>query len=79
MFVLKLTATSASVCPVQSQWSLRANSLCNSTQRYFCLFDENALEYSEFCGSTPDFERSGVYTFFCWFSPQNMSYLKQVR
>jgi hypothetical protein len=40
-------------------WSLRANSLCNSTQRYFCLFDENALEYSEFCGSTPDFERSG--------------------
>jgi hypothetical protein len=56
----ELTATPVALCPVQSQWSVRPICLCNSTQWYFCLFDENKLGYSELCGLAPDFERTGV-------------------
>ncbi|CAC5392913.1 unnamed protein product [Mytilus coruscus] len=46
-------------CPDPSQWKFRAKSICNDTEKYICLFDENGQRDEEFCGSWPDFENPG--------------------
>ncbi|XP_052077404.1 uncharacterized protein LOC127715414 [Mytilus californianus] len=46
-------------CPGPSQWKFRAKSMCNDTEKYICLLDENGQKDEEFCGSWPDFENPG--------------------
>ncbi|CAG2212359.1 unnamed protein product [Mytilus edulis] len=46
-------------CPDPSQWKFRAKSICNDSEKYICLFDENGQMDAEFCGSWPDFENPG--------------------
>lgn len=46
-------------CPHHAQWSLRAKEICNATEKYYCLFDDNNKQYKEFCRGSYDFEKSG--------------------
>ncbi|CAC5404353.1 unnamed protein product [Mytilus coruscus] len=46
-------------CPDPAQWKFRAKRICNDTEKYICLFDENGQRDEEFCGSWPDFENPG--------------------
>ncbi|CAC5422511.1 unnamed protein product [Mytilus coruscus] len=46
-------------CPDQSQWKHRANAYCDSFNSYFCLYDRNEKNFTEFCRESPDFETPG--------------------
>lgn len=48
-------------CPNPTQWKFRSKSICNDSEKYICLFDENGQMDAEFCGSWPDFENPGIY------------------
>lgn len=49
-------------CPDSSQWKLRAKGICNTVESwYYCLFDENNLEYKEFCRNKQDFHKPGNF------------------
>ncbi|CAC5359841.1 unnamed protein product [Mytilus coruscus] len=43
-------------CPVQANWKHREESVCDSADSYFCLYDQNEHTYTEFCKKHPDFE-----------------------
>lgn len=46
-------------CPHHAQWNLRAKEICNVTEKYYCLFDDNNKQYTEFCRESYNFEKSG--------------------
>lgn len=41
-------------CPQRSEWKMKASSKCGNTLEYFCLFDANTSNYTEFCKRNPD-------------------------
>ncbi|CAC5408766.1 unnamed protein product [Mytilus coruscus] len=45
-------------CPSQASWRLRAHVKCNSTMKYFCLYNNVAGKYVEGCDG-PDWDRKG--------------------
>ncbi|CAC5408762.1 unnamed protein product [Mytilus coruscus] len=45
-------------CPSQAHWKLRAQVKCNSTLKYFCLYNNVAEKYVEGCNG-PDWDRKG--------------------
>ncbi|CAC5416347.1 unnamed protein product [Mytilus coruscus] len=45
-------------CPSQASWKLRAQVKCNSTLKYFCLYNNVAEKYVEGCNG-PDWDRKG--------------------
>lgn len=47
------------LCPDYSQWKYKRIGSCQNNYSYFCLFDENNLQYTEFCRKTPEFQRPG--------------------
>ncbi|VDI82026.1 Hypothetical predicted protein [Mytilus galloprovincialis] len=47
-------------CPHSSQWKLRGSGFCNNTYPWYnCLYDENRMQYTEFCRNHPKFQRPG--------------------
>ncbi|CAG2244763.1 unnamed protein product [Mytilus edulis] len=46
-------------CPVLSQWTTRANGMCNISNRYHCLYDANKKQNMEACRDGPKFEAPG--------------------
>lgn len=46
-------------CPFQGNWKFRAEVYCNSTSKYFCLFNNAEGEYVEGCDG-PDWDRKGL-------------------
>ncbi|CAC5359852.1 unnamed protein product [Mytilus coruscus] len=46
-------------CPVHANWKQREESLCDSGDSYFCLYDQNEHTFTEFCRNKPDFEAPG--------------------
>ncbi|CAG2195663.1 unnamed protein product [Mytilus edulis] len=49
---------SALKCPSQDSWTIRAKSKCNSTLKYFCLYNNLEERYVEGCDG-PDWDRKG--------------------
>ncbi|CAG2211278.1 unnamed protein product [Mytilus edulis] len=45
-------------CPLQAHWKMRAEVKCNSTSKYFCLFNNVEGIYVEGCDG-PDWDRKG--------------------
>ncbi|CAC5359916.1 unnamed protein product [Mytilus coruscus] len=45
-------------CPSQSSWNFRAKFKCNSTLKYFCLYNNVEVKYVEGCKG-PDWDRKG--------------------
>ncbi|CAC5385483.1 unnamed protein product [Mytilus coruscus] len=45
-------------CPSQNSWKIRAKLMCNSTLKYFCLYNNVAGKYVEGCNG-PDWDRKG--------------------
>lgn len=46
-------------CPVQSQWNHRANSICDSFDSYFCLYDKIEKKLADFCRDKVEIEAPG--------------------
>ncbi|CAG2241962.1 unnamed protein product [Mytilus edulis] len=46
-------------CPVQSHCKHRADAICDSFDKYFCLYDRNEKKYNESCRDRPDVEKPG--------------------
>ncbi|VDI74393.1 Hypothetical predicted protein [Mytilus galloprovincialis] len=46
-------------CPVQSHWKLRAETYCGFGKSYFCLYDKNENNFTEFCRDADDFDAPG--------------------
>ncbi|XP_071125223.1 uncharacterized protein [Mytilus edulis] len=46
-------------CPDLSQWTTRANGMCNISDRYQCLYDANKKQNVEACRDGPKFEAPG--------------------
>ncbi|XP_076070597.1 uncharacterized protein LOC143042213 [Mytilus galloprovincialis] len=46
-------------CPVQSHWKLRAETYCGLGKSYFCLYDKNEQNFTEFCRDADDFDAPG--------------------
>ncbi|CAC5389978.1 unnamed protein product [Mytilus coruscus] len=57
IFVLSVESYSLK-CPSQASWKLRAQVTCNSTLKYFCLYNSVIGEYVEGCNG-PDWDRKG--------------------
>ncbi|CAC5365748.1 unnamed protein product [Mytilus coruscus] len=57
IFVLKVVSYSLK-CPSQANWKLRAQVACNSSLKYFCLYNSVIGEYVEGCNG-PDRDRIG--------------------
>ncbi|XP_076070598.1 uncharacterized protein LOC143042222 [Mytilus galloprovincialis] len=47
-------------CPVQAHWKHRSEATCDSWDKYFCVYDQNKNNFSEFCRDNPDFEAPGL-------------------
>lgn len=45
-------------CPSEANWKLRAQVKCNSTLKYFCLYNSVKEIYVEGCNG-PDWDRKG--------------------
>lgn len=50
-------------CPVQSHWRHRSDAICDSFDKYFCLYDRNEKKYNESCRDRPDVEKKGNKVF----------------
>ncbi|CAC5359857.1 unnamed protein product [Mytilus coruscus] len=60
MSILKISdAVFSFQCLVQSHWKHRAETICGSNSTYFCLYDINENNFTEFCKEIPDFEKAG--------------------
>ncbi|CAG2218604.1 unnamed protein product [Mytilus edulis] len=46
-------------CPVQSHWKHSSEAICDSFDKYFCLYDRNEKKYNESCRDRPDVEKPG--------------------
>lgn len=47
-------------CPLQASWTLQSQVKCNSTMKYFCLYNNVAGRYVEGCNG-PDWDRKGTF------------------
>lgn len=60
MSLWKLSESSVSFyCPVKSHWKQRAEKYCGSINSYFCLFNHNKHNFTEFCRNNYDFAPAG--------------------
>lgn len=48
------------LCPSTSQWSKRAEIVCDIAEQYYCLYDDNVRVYKEICRETPTFDSAGM-------------------
>ncbi|CAC5366235.1 unnamed protein product [Mytilus coruscus] len=52
------------LCPVQSHWKHRENTLCNSSDSYVCVYDQNERNFIEFCHNNSIIENKGFKVIF---------------
>lgn len=62
-------------CPVHAHWTHRSESFCHSGEHYFCLYDQNEQNYTEFCRKNPDVEAPGMCYLIVSVSASGMVYV----
>lgn len=48
------------LCPVQAHWKHRADTFCKSSGSYFCVYNQNRRNFTEFCSKKAESEKKGI-------------------